>query len=313
MDMSKKLYIECESGISGDMAVAALLDLGADVNKLQETLTSFHIDEEFDMKISSVMKSGLKATDFDVILPEENDNHDHDMNYLYGHLSHEDSVMDSHEHSAMASHEHSAMTSHEHSAIASHGHQSHHQHENHHHGRGPIEIGNIFQNSNMTDGAKEVAMTILDIIADAEATVHGVPRDEVHFHEVGAVDSIVDIASFAICYDDIRHRYDIEDTIVSPLAEGHGTVRCQHGILPVPVPAVTEIVRKHGIIFHKINVEGELVTPTGAAIAAAVGNKGSLPEKFIIHKIGLGAGKREYNTPGFVRMMILEERDNDIA
>lgn len=278
MDMSKKLYIECESGISGDMAVAALLDLGADANKLQETLRSFHIDEEFDMKISSVMKSGLKATDFDVILPEECDNHDHDMNYLYGHLSHD--------------------------------HQSPHHHENHghHHGRGPVEIGNIFQNSNMTDGAKEVAMTILDIIADAEATVHGVPRDEVHFHEVGAVDSIADIASFAICYDDIRHRYDIEDTIVSPLAEGHGTVRCQHGILPVPVPAVTEIVRKHGIIFHKINVEGELVTPTGAAIAAAVGTKGSLPEKFIIHKTGLGAGKREYNTPGFVRMMILEER-----
>ncbi len=283
MDMSKKLYIECESGISGDMAVAALLDLGADANKLRETLTSFHIDEEFDMKISSVLKSGLKATDFDVILPEENDNHDHDMNYLYGHLSHEDG----HEDSDMASHEHE-----------NHG---------HHHGRGPVEIGIIFQNSNMTDGAKEVAMTILDIIADAEATVHGVPRDEVHFHEVGAVDSIVDIASFAICYDDIRHRYDIEDTIVSPLAEGHGTVRCQHGILPVPVPAVTEIVRKHGIIFHKINVEGELVTPTGAAIAAAVGNKGSLPEKFIIHKTGLGAGKREYNTPGFVRMIILEE------
>lgn len=296
MDMSKELYIECESGISGDMAVAALLDLGADANKLQETLTSFHIDEEFDMKISSVMKSGLKATDFDVILPEECDNHDHDMNYLYGHLAHEDSNMASHEHSDMASHEHNHQNT-----------QQNKQH-GHHHGRGPVEIGNIFQNSNMTDGAKEVAMTILDIIADAEATVHGVPRDEVHFHEVGAVDSIVDIASFAICYDDIRHRYDIEDTIVSPLAEGHGTVRCQHGILPVPVPAVTEIVRKHGIIFHKINVEGELVTPTGAAIAAAVGNKGSLPEKFIIHKTGLGAGKREYNTPGFVRMMIVEER-----
>lgn len=297
MDMSKKLYIECESGISGDMAVAALLDLGADANKLQETLASFRIDEEFDMKISSVMKSGLKATDFDVILPEENDNHDHDMKYLYGHLSREDG------------HEDLAIAPHEHSDTASHEHQGAHQHENHdhYHGRGPVEIGNIFQNSNMTYGAKEVAMTILDIIADAEATVHGVPRDEVHFHEVGAVDSIVDIASFAICYDDICHRYDIEDTIVSPLAEGHGTVRCQHGILPVPVPAVTEIVGKHGIIFHKINVEGELVTPTGAAIAAAVGNKGSLPEKYRIIKTGLGAGKREYNTPGFVRMMILEE------
>lgn len=302
MDMSKKLYIECESGISGDMAVAALLDLGADANKLRETLASFHIDEEFDIKISSVMKSGLKATDFDVILPEENDNHDHDMNYLYGHLSHEDG----HEDSAIASHEDSDIAS----QVSRHNHQSTEQnkHHGHHHGRGPVEIGNIFQNSNMTDGAKEVAMTILDIIADAEATVHGVARDEVHFHEVGAVDSIVDIASFAICYDDICHRYDIVDTIVSPLAEGHGTVRCQHGILPVPVPAVTEIVRKHGIIFHKINVEGELVTPTGAAIAAAVGTKGSLPEKFIIHKTGLGAGKREYNTPGFVRMMILEER-----
>ena len=299
MDMSKKLYIECESGISGDMAVAALLDLGADANKLRETLTSFHIDEEFDMKISSVMKSGLKATDFDVILPEENDNHDHDMDYLYGHLSHEDG----HEDSDIASREDSDIASHEHS----HQNAQQNKHHGHHHGRGPVEIGNIFQNSNMTDGAKKVAMTILNIIADAEATVHGVPRAEVHFHEVGAVDSIVDIASFAICYDDIRHRYDIEDTIVSPLAEGHGTVRCQHGILPVPVPAVTEIVRKHGIIFHKINVEGELVTPTGAAIAAAVGNKGSLPEKFIIHKTGLGAGKREYNTPGFVRMMILEE------
>lgn len=292
--MSKKLYIECESGISGDMAVAALLDLGADANKLQEILASFHIDDEFDIKISSVMKSGLKTTDFDVILPKECDNHDHDMAYLYGHLSHENSDI----------------TSHEDLGIASHEHQSTHQHENHghHHGRGPVEIGNIFQNSSMTDGAKEVALSILDIITDAEATVHGVSRDQVHFHEVGAIDSIIDIASFAICYDDICHRYDIVDTIVSPLAEGHGTVRCQHGILPVPVPAVTEIVRTHGILFHKINVEGELVTPTGAAIAAAVSGSDDLPDKYKICHTGLGAGKREYNTPGFVRMMILEER-----
>jgi uncharacterized protein (TIGR00299 family) protein len=126
--------------------------------------------------------------------------------------------------------------------------------------------------------------------------------DQVHFHEVGAVDSIVDIVAVAVCLDDL----DITDVIVPYLCEGQGTVRCQHGILPVPVPAVANIAAAHGLKLQISNIQGELVTPTGAAIVAAIRTKDRLPEQFTIEKIGMGAGKREYERPSLLRAMLIE-------
>ena len=168
------------------------------------------------------------------------------------------------------------------------------------------EIFDIIDAGDLTPGASALAKKIFMIVARAESKAHGKPVEEVHFHEVGAVDSIVDVVAAAVLFDDLG----IEDVIVTGLCEGHGTVRCQHGIIPVPVPAVANIAEAEGLKLIPVNVRGELVTPTGAAIAAAVRTCGQLPEAYRILKTGLGAGKREYNRPGFVRAFVIEADDN---
>ena len=155
----------------------------------------------------------------------------------------------------------------------------------------------------MTERAKSIARRVFAVLAQAEAQAHGVPVDQVHFHEVGAVDSIVDIVAAAVCFDDLS----IDDVVVCGLTEGRGTVRCQHGVLSVPVPAVAHIASAHGLALSIANVQGELVTPTGAAIAAAMRTKSELPERFAIRKIGVGAGKRSYEIPSMLRAMLIED------
>lgn len=281
--MSKTLYLECYSGISGDMTVAALLDLGADREVLKESLKSLPVGG-FRTEITRVKKSGLDACDFSVIL--EQDNHDHDMEYLHGS---EKSYTGHHEHSHEVNHEHH------------HGHTYSHEHPHEH--RGMKEITEIIQKSEMTVRAKKMAMRVFGILAQAESKAHGVPVEEVHFHEVGAVDSIVDIAAIAICMDNL----DISNVIVPVLYEGTGFIRCQHGQIPVPVPAVTHIAETHKLKLKITDIQGELVTPTGAAVVAAFRTSDRLPEDFTILKTGIGAGKRQYRCPGILRAMLIRE------
>ena len=155
--MGRTLYLECSSGISGDMTVAALLDLGADRKFLEKSLSSLHIGG-FQTEVTRVKKSGLDACDFRVILDEEHENYDHDMEYLHGHHK-------------------------------IYGEHHHHEHHHHHQHRGILEIRKIILESEMTDRAKEIAVSVFEILAEAEAKAHGTAREEVHFHEVGAVDS----------------------------------------------------------------------------------------------------------------------------
>lgn len=281
--MSKTLYLECYSGISGDMTVAALLDLGADREVLKESLKSLPVGG-FRTEITRVKKSGLDACDFSVIL--EQDNHDHDMEYLHGS---EKSYTGHYEHSHEVNHEHH------------HGHTHSHEHPYEH--RGMKEITEIIQKSEMTVRAKKMAMRVFDILAQAESKAHGVPVEEVHFHEVGAVDSIVDIAAIAICMDNL----DISNVIVPVLYEGTGFIRCQHGQIPVPVPAVTHIAETHKLKLKITDIQGELVTPTGAAVVAAFRTSDRLPEDFTMLKTGIGAGKRQYCCPGILRAMLIRE------
>lgn len=269
--MSKTLYLECYSGISGDMTVAALLDLGADREVLKESLKSLPVGG-FRTEITRVKKSGLDACDFSVIL--EQDNHDHDMEYLHGS---EKSYTGHHEYT--------------------------HSHEYPHEHRGMKEITEIIQKSKMTARAKKMTMRVFDILAQAESKAHGVPVEEVHFHEVGAVDSIVDIAAIAICMDNL----DISNVIVPVLYEGTGFIRCQHGQIPVPVPAVTHIAETHKLKLKITDIQGELVTPTGAAVVAAFRTSDRLPEDFTMLKTGIGAGKRQYRCPGILRAMLIRE------
>lgn len=310
--MKNKLYLECTSGISGDMTVAALLDLGASREKLEKVLGSLPV-KGFDIRISRVVKSGIDACDFDVLLDKEHENHDHDMEYLHGHEN------EGHSHNAEGHHHHHEHDEHGHHSHAheapacgaEHHHetvktQSHHGHHHHEH-RGLNEIMEIINHADMTERARSYAKKVFTILAKAEAKAHNVPAGQVNFHEVGAVDSIVDILSVAVCMDDL----DVEEVIVPRLCEGSGTIRCQHGILPVPVPAVSNIVSDSHLKLHITPVQGELVTPTGAAIVAAFVTSEKLPEDFTVEKIGIGAGKRQYECPGILRAMLIHEQKNE--
>ena len=247
------LYFECKSGISGDMSVAALLDLGADREKLKKALNSMNLNDEFSYNISKVNINAIQASDFDVVL-KEHTHHEHGHNHV------------------------------------------HHHHEH----RNLEDVNKIIDKAQITENAKNLAKKIFKIVAQAEAKVHGKDITEVHFHEVGAIDSIVDIVSFSVLFDDLNP----EKVYFSALTEGQGYVQCAHGILPVPVPAVCEIAAEYKLPVKITDNEGEMVTPTGAAIAAALYNGEKLPAEFIIEKIGYGAGKRKYKNP-ILRVMTI--------
>lgn len=293
--MKRTLYLECYSGISGDMTVAALLDLGADRKALGEAVDSIrHLVPGFDITIKRVQKAGIDACDFCVILDKEHESHDHDMEYLYGHEN-----------------EHGHHHGDEHESGHHHGHENEHHHEHngghHHEHRGMAEISEILNKARITDRARNLAVNIFEILAKAESKAHNKPVNEVHFHEVGAVDSIIDIMSAAVCMDSLMEKYQITDVVVSELYEGHGSVRCQHGILPVPVPAVANIMETYGLLVHFMDLQGEYVTPTGAAIVAAVRTKEALPRTFKVVAGGIGAGKRNYEKASLLRAMIVED------
>ncbi len=304
--MGKTIYLECNSGISGDMTVAALLDLGASEKVLRQVLDSIPAGG-FQIEIGRVNKAGIDCCDFRVILDEAHENHDHDMEYLHGH-EHDPA----HENASAHAYAHDMEHNHDHVHDHVHGHDHDHPHTHshpHHEHRGMAEIRAILAGTQMTERARQTASRIFTILAEAESKAHNVPVEEVHFHEVGAIDSIVDIVAAAVCLDDL----DVTEVIVPRLCEGRGTVRCQHGILPIPVPATANIMTSYRLPVEFTNVQGELVTPTGAAIVAAVRTRDKLPETVRICGIGLGAGKRSYERPSILRAMWLdtaqEERD----
>ncbi len=269
------LYFECKAGISGDMAVAALLDLGADVEKLNKALKSLNLEGEFDYKISDVSINSIRAKDFDVILPES-------------HAEHGIQIDNKQQTDFEHHHEH-----------------SHKHHEHHHKHRNLDDVNKIIEKADCTTAAKVLAKKIFKIVAEAEAKVHGKSLDMVHFHEVGAIDSIADILSFAVLFDDLNP----QKAFISTLSEGQGFVECTHGSLPVPVPAVCEIAERYKLKIKITENDGEMVTPTGAAIAAAICNleifSNKLPDEFVIKKTGYGAGKRKYKNP-LLRVMAIE-------
>ena len=277
--MSRKLYLEGFSGISGDMTVAALLDLGASQEKLSAALKSLQLSEEFSYSITRGSSHGIAGCSFYVDC--------HGAEHHHHHHHHE--------------HEH-----HHHDHDHDHEHEHHHHHEHHHEHihRNINDVMQIVDRAELTDRARELVGKIFKIVAVAEAKAHGKPVDEVHFHEVGAIDSIVDIVAAAVLIDDL----DITECVVEALSEGSGTVRCQHGVLPVPVPAVLNIASAHNIALRKTQVNGEMVTPTGIAIAAALRTADSLPAQYIVSKVGIGVGKRDFGHANILRAMLIEEK-----
>lgn len=303
--MDKKLYLDCGSGISGDMFVAAMIDLGADPDTLEKALDSLPADGFF-VEIGRVKKSGIDCCDFHVRLDDDCENHDHDMDYLYGSLAPAAG-------SGCSCHEEPDREEHHcHCHEEGHDGEAHHccrQEKDHHHThRGLAEILPMIDACDMTETAKELARKIFRIIGEAEAKAHDLPLDEVHFHEVGALDSIVDVVAAAVTFDSLH----IKEVIVPKLTEGTGTVRCRHGVMPVPVPATVNIVSAYKIPMELTGAKGEYVTPTGAAIAAAISTSHQLPPSFVIKKAGLGAGKRAYtDRSGILRAFLIQGEENE--
>ena len=293
--MGKILYLECNSGISGDMTVGALLDLGADRQVLENALESLGVDG-YHLHFGRKVVCGLDAFDFDVHLEADGHGHSHEHTHRQ-----EDAYerVDSCGHSEV--HEHCHGHKHEHSHEHEDGHSHSHTHRNLH------DIYHIIDHLDSNERVKEMARTMFRIVAEAESKAHGLPVEQVHFHEVGAIDSIVDIISVAVCMDNLG----VEDVVVSALSEGHGHVRCQHGVLPVPVPATANIASSYGLKLHFTDNDGEMVTPTGAAIAAALRTKDRLPASCRLLKIGMGAGNKVFKQANVLRAMLLENSQDE--
>ena len=293
--MGKSLYLECNSGISGDMTVGALLDLGADRQVLENALESLGVDG-YHLHFGRKVVCGLDAFDFDVHLEADGYGHSHAHTHRR-----EDAYerVDSYEHSEV--HEHCHGHKHERSHEHEDGHSHSHTHRNLH------DIYHIIDHLDSNERVKEMARTMFRIVAEAESKAHGLPVEQVHFHEVGAIDSIVDIISVAVCMDNLG----VEDVVVSALSEGHGHVRCQHGVLPVPVPATANIASSYGLKLHFTDNDGEMVTPTGAAIAAALRTKDRLPASCRLLKIGMGAGNKVFKQANVLRAMLLENSQDE--
>ena len=184
-----------------------------------------------------------------------------------------------------------------------HGHGDHHHgHHHHHEHRNLADVEAIIDRGEMSENARALAKKAFRFVAEAEAKAHGKPIEEVHFHEVGAIDSIADIVSAAVLFDDLGD----SDCVVTGLTEGTGTVLCAHGELPVPVPAVLNIAAATGIPLRPSETKGECVTPTGIALAAAFRTQSVLPPAYRVLGIGTGLGKRDYGRPAILRILRIE-------
>ena len=286
--MKRILYFDASSGVSGDMFVGALIDAGADIEIIRNHIDSLGL-EGFCIRARKVSKNGLMGTKFDVLDPHtgrdvdapEDNHHGHDHGHDHGH-SHDNNDDHGDRH---------------------HGHAKHHQKQHH---RGLWEIGSIICKSGLPQPVIDAAIAVFKLIAVAEAKVHGTTLEEVHFHEVGALDCIVDIVSAASAF----HQLNVDEAWCSPLHVGSGTVRCAHGILPVPAPATMELL--HEVPIYSTEVKGELVTPTGAALIRHF-CKGFAPmPAMIVESVGYGAGSKDFGIPNLLRATIGKVSDAEM-
>lgn len=331
------LYLEPFSGLSGDMLNALLLDLGADRKHLEEALKTISLDG-YHLHVDRIAKSSIWGTDFDVHMEHgEKDHgiagdfdhhhhhhdHDHDHEHEHGHEHHhEHEHVNEHTHAHSHAHEehtHAHTHSHEHTH-EQHDHDHHHEHEHthdghshehthshhHHHGevRGLKEIETIILSSGVSDFVKEKSLEVFRDIAQAEANVHQMPVEEIHFHEVGATDSIIDIMSFFILWETL----DIDAVYSTAVTEGSGTITVAHGVMPVPVPAVMQLRLQTAIPFSQdFDIHTELVTPTGLALFKAIHPVFAQPSNLTATKVGYGFGKRDTGKFNALRGTLLEK------
>ena len=308
------LYLEPFSGLSGDMLNALLLDLGADRKHLEEALKTISLDG-YHLHVDRIAKSSIWGTDFDVHM--EHGEKDHGIAGDFDHHHHEHDH-DHHEHEHTHEHAHSHTHeehTHAHTHMHEHSHDHHHEHDHthehthshhHHHGevRGLKEIETIILSSGTSDFVKEKSLEVFRDIAQAEANVHQMPVEEIHFHEVGATDSIIDIMSFFILWETL----DIDAVYSTAVTEGSGTITVAHGVMPVPVPAVMQLRLGTSIPFSQdFDIHTELVTPTGLALFKAIHPVFAQPSNLTATKVGYGFGKRDTGKFNALRGTLLEK------
>ena len=310
------LYLEPFSGLSGDMLNALLLDLGADRKHLEEALKTISLDG-YHLHVDRIAKSSIWGTDFDVHMEHgekdhgiagDFDHHHHDHHHEHEH-THEHAHSHAHEeHTHAHTHEHSHSHDHHHEHEHTHdGHSHKHTHSHHHHHgevRGLKEIETIILSSGVSDFVKEKSLEVFRDIAQAEANVHQMPVEEIHFHEVGATDSIIDIMSFFILWETL----DIDTVYSTAVTEGSGTITVAHGVMPVPVPAVMQLRLGTAIPFSQdFDIHTELVTPTGLALFKAIRPVFAQPSNLTATKVGYGFGKRDTGKFNALRGTLLEK------
>lgn len=303
--MKKALYIEAFSGISGNMLLGALIDLGADAAYIEAELKKMNLGE-YELINTRADKCGINAAYFNVKIPgvteaaeaEEAHLHEHHDGHHCHHHAHGCEGEEHHhhhheEHHCCHQHGHAAEEAHEHHCCHAHEAGAHHHHEH----RNFNDIKTIIENSDLSINIKDKAVNVFRMLGLAEAKVHGKSLEEVHFHEVGAVDTIIDIVGSCLALENLG----IEKIYVSEIKTGFGFVQCAHGLMPVPAPATAELLA-HGLLYAKGNIERELATPTGAALMAALAEPSAdMPKGFSAEKVGYGAGTRNLEIPNVLR------------
>ena len=268
----KILYFDCSAGISGDMTLGALIDLGADKNAFLTELEKLHL-EGYEIAFETTQRNAITATHVNVILTGQEQVHDH--THIHEHI-------------------------HDHGHTHEHDHEHSHDHERGHFHRSFRDIRQMIQNSELSKEVKDLSLRIFTRVARAEAKVHHKDVEEVQFHEVGAVDSIVDIVGSAILITMLKP----DRICASVVQDGHGFVHCQHGMLSVPVPAVCEIFAESDALIRQIDVDTELVTPTGAAIISELADSFGTMPVMTIDKMGWGAGTKILKIPNLLKVTL---------
>ena len=288
-------YLDCFSGISGDMFMGALLDAGVSPKLLEDTVAALNLGAR--LEIAKITKGGLAATKADVWVAGEKDKprdeywaeHEHDHAYSHEHATADENADRGRGRPRRQEHSHSHV----------HGHS--HQHPEHVHGRGLKEIREIITAAAISERAKKTAIAIFENLGAAEAKVHNTNIETIHFHEVGAVDALVDI----VCAATGAEALGVDEWVCSPLNVGGGTVKCAHGILPVPPPAVVELLT--GIPTYSSGIQKELVTPTGAAIVKTLASRFGAFPAMVVSKSAYGAGSRDLpGQPNVLRLVVGE-------
>ena len=333
--MKRILYFDASAGVSGDMFVGALLDLGASLDVVRSHVADLGVPG-IELRARKVTNHGIAGTKFDVLDPEsgrpvdgldaphEHHVHQHDHDHGFGH-AHDHHHHHAHEHAHSHDHDHHGHThSHHHEHHHPHPHAHHHE-QHHHHGhahpehdhdhghahhhehavghthghgrehRGLREIRRLIRGSKLPAPVADDALAVFELLAAAEAKVHGTSLEDVHFHEVGALDAIGDIVAAASAF----HLIGADEAWCSPIHVGCGTVRCAHGVLPVPAPATLELLK--GMPTYSDGVRGELATPTGAALLRRFRKGFSAMPPLVVEAVGYGAGTKDFGIPGLFR------------